>query len=418
MKLFTAYNRINLISTVIIFLLASTAFYFLLRYVLVEQVDKNLKIEQHEIQTYTAKYQHLPEIMHVKDQEIRYTPVSGPPQKHFFRTVKPAVTPGHDDDEYRELVFNIFADGQWHEVVVGKSMEGTDDMTESIITITLSTLLLILITSLAINRIMIRRLWKPFYNTLSVMGSFEIGKMQEPVFAATQIDEFTFMNDILRDATARAREEYLSLKEFTENASHELQTPLAIIQSKLDILIQDEQLTEPQSRLLQSAYEALQKMTRLNQSLLLLTKIKNRQYSEQSAVDLPQKLAEKITQCEELAKGKNISFTKDIQGKVTLLMNPLLVDILLNNLFSNAIKYAPAGGTITVRAREGLLEMSNTGHGMALDPQQLFRRFGKPGPAMTGIGLGLAIIKQISDISGITVQYHFTDGAHVFSFTW
>ena len=109
MKLFSAYNRVNLISTVIIFLLASTAFYFLLRYVLIDQVDENLKIEQREIQTYLDKYHRLPEIIVVKDQEIRYKAVAGPGGKRFFRTVKPEDIPQNDDNEYREIVFNVLA---------------------------------------------------------------------------------------------------------------------------------------------------------------------------------------------------------------------------------------------------------------------------------------------------------------------
>ena len=416
MKLFSAYNRINLVSTVIIFLLASTAFYFLLRYVLVDQVDENLKIEQREIQTYLDKYHRLPEIIAVKDQEIRYIPVAQRREKRSFRTVKQEDI--HENDDYREIVFSAQAGGQWYDVVVGKSMEGTDDITQSIATITVVTLLLILLTSFVINRIVVRRLWKPFYNTLSVMQHFEIGKMQEPAFPDSRIEEFSFMNNTLRDATARAREEYLFLKEFTENASHELQTPIAIIQSKLDLLIQDEHLSEPQSRVLQSAYQALQKMARLNQSLLLLTKIENGQYAERSAVDMPQRVMEKIVQCEELVKAKNISVQKDIHASPPLFIHPMMADILLNNLFSNAIKYTAAGGTISVSVGPGLFAISNSGNGTPLDPQQMFRRFGKPGPTTDGIGLGLAIVKQIGDMSDVPVRYDFSEGEHRFSLSW
>src|SRR5882757_7357517 len=105
MKLFTAYNRINLISTVVIFLLASTAFYFLLRYVLVDQVDENLKIEQREIQTYIDKYHRLPEVIPVKDQEIKYTAVAQSMGKRKFRTVKLFDAPEKENNYYREILF-------------------------------------------------------------------------------------------------------------------------------------------------------------------------------------------------------------------------------------------------------------------------------------------------------------------------
>jgi signal transduction histidine kinase len=226
------------------------------------------------------------------------------------------------------------------------------------------------------------------------------------------------MNDTLRYTTAKAKEDYHFLKTFTENASHELQTPLAIIQSKLDLLIQDDYLSEPQSLVLQSAYQALQKMSRLNQSLLLLTKIENGQYTERSLIDLPGKTNEKIIQFEELVRAKRISIRKDIHEPLSLLINPSLADILLNNVFSNAIKYTAAGGVIAVTIQPGLFAVSNTGNGGPLDDQQLFRRFGKPGHVSAGVGLGLAIIRQISDISGIPVQYTYENGEHRFAFRW
>jgi signal transduction histidine kinase len=150
----------------------------------------------------------------------------------------------------------------------------------------------------------------------------------------------------------------------------------------------------------------------------LLTKIENGQYAERSAIDLQQRVTEKIIQCEELTKARKISVQKDIQEEVSLFINPLLADILLNNLFSNAIKYTPAGGTLSVSVSPGLFEIGNTGHGTPLDTRQLFRRFGKPGAATEGVGLGLAIIGQISDISHIPVRYSFKEGAHWFSFAW
>ncbi|MBS1566667.1 MAG: hypothetical protein JST39_19945, partial [Bacteroidetes bacterium] len=137
-----------------------------------------------------------------------------------------------------------------------------------------------------------------------------------------------------------------------------------------------------------------------------------------SEIDLAQKLNEKLSQFEELTKGKQLAVQKDLPPTLPLSIHPLLADILLNNLLSNAVKYTPPGGTLTLRGRSGLLEVGNTAEGKALDTQQLFRRFGKPGDNIDGVGLGLAIVKQISDFNDVAVQYHYKDDRHVFAFSW
>ncbi|HMH22486.1 MAG TPA: HAMP domain-containing sensor histidine kinase [Puia sp.] len=414
MKLFTRYSRINLLATVFVFLLSGIAFYFLLQYVLIDQVDEDLKIEQNEIESYVGKYQHLPEVITVKDQRISYLATGKAGGRRAFSTIR--MTDGNKKEKelFRQLNFFIRVDGQWYKATVSKSLEGTDDMLQSIATITFITILLMLIVSLLINRIVLRRLWKPFYDTLTAMRSFELGKKGHPEFQTTGIDEFNVMNDTLRQATEKAYQDYQHLKEFTENASHELQTPLAIIRSKMDVLIQDEHLSEPQSRAVQAAYEAIQRMSRLSQGLLLLTKIENGQYNDVTSIGLSQKIKEKLLQFGEIIESKKISVIKDLDDTVSIPMNPALADILLNNLFSNAIRYNFAGGKINVRVKTGVFEISNTGPDMPLDEQRLFRRFGKTGQTGDGIGLGLAIVQQVAAISGLTAHYLYYDQQHHF----
>jgi len=414
MKLFTRYNRINLIATVTVFLLSGIAFYFLLNYILVDQVDEDLKIEQHEIETYAAKYGRAPEIIKVKDQHIAYTAVNSNGGRKKFSTVRMADDQEKDKDIVRQLIFYTRIGGQWYQVSVSKSLEGTDNLLQSIVTITLVTILLILAISFVINRLVLRKLWQPFYETLAAMRSFDLGKKEQLVFPATGIDEFMVMNETLKQATAKAEQDYLYLREFTENASHELQTPLAIIQSKLDVLIQDEQLTEPQSRAVQAAYEAIQRLSRLNQGLLLLTKIENGQYADTAHINISQKISEKIIQFDEMIASKNITVTKTLDESVNIKMNPVLADILLNNLFSNAIKYNLEGGTIGIIADQGIIEISNSGPAAELDASRIFRRFGKTGQAKDGIGLGLAIVKQAAEVSGLEARYLYEDQRHHF----
>jgi len=414
MKLFTRYNRINLFATVTIFLLSGIAFYFLLRFILIDQVDDDLKIEQHEIESYAGKYQRLPEIISVKDQHISYTAVISDGGKKKFSTVKIKDNTDRHPELNRQLVFYIFTGNQWYQVAVSKSLEATDEMTQSIVSISLLTILLILAVSFLINRLVLRKLWQPFYDSLAAMRQFELGKNKQPDFPSTAIDEFALMNETLKQATIKADQDYQYLKEFTENASHELQTPLAIIQSKLDVLIQDEQLSEPQSRAVQSAYEAIQRLSRLNQGLLLLTKIENGQFADTTPIPVSQKITEKLLQFDEMIKLKNIQVSTALDPTVTIKMNPVLADIVLNNLFSNAIKYNVAGGKIDIIADVGVLEISNSGDTAGLDASRLFKRFSKSGQAKEGIGLGLAIVRQAAAVSGLEAKYLFEDQQHHF----
>lgn len=420
MKLLARYNRINLVSTVIIFLLASVAFAFLLRYVLIHQIDEDLKIEQNEITSFLRMHDRLPEIIEVRDQQTKYTAVAQPGNDGIDRITTDKAYNRHEREEelVRQLNFYVKEGAQWYRVTVSKSLEGTDDLIQSIIIITVGTILLILAATFIVNRVVLRKLWQPFYDTLLRVNNFKLGKQEKLEFAKTSIDEFAIMNNTLQQAITKAEEDYVLLKQFTENASHELQTPLAVIRSKLDILIQDEHLTAGQSNAVQSAYDALQKLSRMNQSLLLLTKIENRQFSETAVINIQALVAEKLSQFKELWQSKNITLDASL-AQVPVTFNPTLADILLNNLFSNAIKHNIANGSVNIELKEAHLIICNTGAAKALDSNSLFARFNKPGNAQDSYGLGLSIIKQICEVSGCTINYSFEgSNTHVFSLSW
>ena len=296
MKLFTKYNRINLLTTIIIFVLSATAFYFVIRYILLNQVDNDLMIEEGEIETYALEHKELPEPIPVKGQKISYTLSDKDLKKRQFATDHLAG----EKDSYRILRFKITVKENTYIATVAKSLQSTDDLTMSILLISLATIFVIMAASLIINRVVLKRLWQPFYRSLDILKNFRVDKKQTLDFPSTQIDEFEFMNQTIQKTTNQAQQEYSLLKEFTENASHEMQTPLAIIRSKLDLLIQDENLSEDQSKTMQSAYSAIEKLSRLNQSLLLLAKIENNQYAETTRINLMDKITEKLNAFHEL----------------------------------------------------------------------------------------------------------------------
>jgi signal transduction histidine kinase len=412
MNLFTRYFRINLLATVLIFVLASIAFYFLLWFVSIGQVDEDLKIEQREIETYVTKYNRPPEPVSVKDQNISFEISTIQKTYRNFSTIQ---SPHKDErEDFRQISFTLPVNNQWLLFKVSKSLEGTENLNRSIILISLITIIAILLVSLLINRWQLRRLWKPFYSTLADVEKFRLGEKPQPNFGHSNINEFNLLNNTIKQFIQEAEKEYFLLKEFTENASHELQTPLAIVRSTLDVMIQDEKLSEAQSNSLQTAYSAIQKMARLNQSLLLLNKIENRQFSDVNTLDFKTLVEQKMSDWQELWQGRNLNITSSLESTLVS-MNEQLAEIMLNNLFSNAARHASEGGSIKIQLAGNIFEISNSASNGPLDPEKLFKRFSKGGQATDQHGLGLSIIKQITEVSGKELSYHYSEGRHLFS---
>jgi signal transduction histidine kinase len=384
-----------------------------IRYILIDQVDNDLRIEEREIETYVNEHGVLPEPIPVKDQQISYALSDQEFKKRRFSTEHLAG----EKDFFRVLQFGITAKGNTYIATVAKSLKSTDDLTRSILLISLATILLILVTSLVINRVLLKKLWQPFYSSLDILKNFRVDKSQSLNFPSTQIDEFAFMNQTIQRTTNQAQQEYSFLKEFTENASHEMQTPLAIIRSKLDLLIQDENLSEEQSKTTQSAYGAIEKLSRLNQSLLLLAKIENNQYAETSNINLKDKITEKLAAFHELWQNQDISVTTSLEDS-KLNLNTELADILLNNLFSNATRHNFSNGFIKVDLKEKELIISNSSNEKELNSKKMFLRFFRQDKKSQYNGLGLSIIKQICDVSGLSIRYLFSGNEHLFILTW
>lgn len=174
MKLFTQYLRVNLMVTLLIFVLASLAFYFLLWYVSIRQVDEDLKIEQREIQSYIKKYNRPPEPIDVKDQSVSFE-VS--PITKAYRKFSTVPSPNKiQSEDFRQIIFTVLVNGKWYIFKVSKSLEAVENLNRSIILISLVTIITILLVSLLINRWQLRRLWKPFYTTLDNIDKFRLGE--------------------------------------------------------------------------------------------------------------------------------------------------------------------------------------------------------------------------------------------------
>jgi signal transduction histidine kinase len=202
------------------------------------------------------------------------------------------------------------------------------------------------------------------------------------------------------------------MKQFTENASHEMMTPLAVVTTKLDTLIQDETLSAEQLAQITDIYSSINKSSRLNQSLLLLAKLENKLITDDEKIDLEVILREKMLQFQELVQAKELSLSCDLKPSQTI-ASKYLIDILLNNLFSNAIRHNNNGGNIIIELNGDLLLIKNTGADHALNGQLIFDRFRK-GKESQGTGLGLTLVKNICQHYGYRIQYQYDSPWHTF----
>jgi signal transduction histidine kinase len=388
-----------------------------LNFILIAEVDEVMSHRKTRMENFARRTGNLPVLDHMGEVKVRYDLVKQPIKGVHSSFVNLFDSAENKMSPFRKVAFTLPAHGQIYQVTLVRPLAGTRDLAITIVLVTLSTILLVLITSIVVNRVLLRRLWQPFYSTIEAMRSFKLGKVKEVKLPPTTTEEFVFLNENLTDTIQRAQHDYQLLKEFTENASHELQTPLALIRSKLDLFIQREDLSEAQSEELKEIYVAVKKLSRLSGSLLLLTKIENQQFEQVSSINLKKKVEEKIQQFQELWKNYEVSVQCDL-NEADITANPDLTDILLNNLLSNASRHNTEGGTINIHLQENQFTVSNTGPAKALDSTRIFRRFYKEASHSHHNGLGLSIIKQICEQSHIEINYFFKNDKHSFQLKW
>jgi signal transduction histidine kinase len=410
MKLLSKYSRVHVITACTILLISSFAYYFIIRTILLTQIDKDLKVEEQEILDYVAANHALPHASDYKHQQIRFRKIKD--SVAFRETINTIEYDAklNEYEPYRRLSFPIKITNETYEASVYKSQVETEDLLQLIMLITAVLFIVLLSLIFVINRFVLGKLWQPFFITLSELKKFDLHNKQSLMLPESSIEEFEELNRSVTHMTDNVSKEFEILKAFTDNASHEMQTPLAIIRSKLDLLIQS--AYETQVEQLQAIYDATGRLTKLNQTLLLLAKIDNNQYDKPEFVNLKALVEIKFQQFDELIKGKGIVPKYDLHD-VSLSINKDLIDILLNNLLSNAIRHNYEGGSIECILTSSMLSITNTGPALTFDRTNIFDRF-KKGSHSDGSGLGLAVVKQICDVNNLKVKYQYLNKKHIF----
>ena len=411
MTLINKATRSFLLACVLASAVGGVGCFFLLKKIMDSEATDQLLHEKAQVENYVAQTGTLPKRWFSISDSLWAFRIHPPVPMVMSDTV--LYSPVNQEYlAYRQLSFGIGTLNGYYQINIRKAMYEVQDLTQALLLAFSALTLLLMGLLFFINDRLSRSLWKPFYQTLDTLRNFQLSQKEPVRFRPTTISEFQTLQANLKQLTNQLRRDYQSLKMFTENASHELQTPLAVINSNLEMLIQAPNLTEEQIERIGLLIETVGNLSKMNQTLVLLTKIENRQFAEEKEINISELLLEKINLWEGLIRDKDIVLTTEIAPQIWVKMNPYLADVLLNNLLGNALKHNVSAGRIRVLLTSGKLEIQNTGEPPKVPVDRLWERFSKGSARSDSVGLGLALVKQIADNYGFKVSYDFREGLH------
>lgn len=414
MKLSSHYSKASFIVTITVLIAGAVIYFFAISYISRDQLDRDLTEEFDEVLEYVELHHQLPvdtDADFDKEQTV-ITKTSHQLDKPYFFDAVYHTPNRHKQEEGRAVTGVIKLNGQNYQVDITVSAESTQYLVQIIAMITLALTIVLLLILFLTNRYVLNGLWKPFYVLLNQLKAFNVAESNQYQPMDNKVDEFCELDNAIHVMSGRVKNDFQHLKTFTENASHEMMTPLAVITSKLDTFIQDDTLRKDQYDQITDIYAATNKLSRLNQSLLLLVKIENELINDAELLNLDVLIAEKIRQFQELSLAKEIQVTFDLEAR-NIMASKYLMDILFNNLLSNAIRHNISQGKLNILLSKNRLLIQNTGFEKALDASAIFERFQK-GNKSEGTGLGLTIVKNICGLYNWQIDYSFDGYWHTF----
>ncbi len=414
MKLLTRTSLSYILISVVVFIISGLVFFNLLHTIFKRQLDATLTEEKMLVEQTINYSDSVPDFRLVFGHMIDVTILNAPQQKKSY--IKDTLM--YDSDlgsfaSFRHLFTeNTSIKQKGYTINIYKPLRDSENLIADIVISLALVFISLLLLLVIVNYFITRRIWIPFYRILHNLSIYEINQAKPLELAGSEIYEFKLLMTALEKMSKKIQFDYMNLKEFNENAAHELQTPLAIIKSKLELLIQKENLDENQLQLISGIFEATTRMSKLNQGLLLISKIENNQFNQTENINLAQILDKTIEHFEEMIDHRGITVSKVYQNHVTLMMNPILAEIFITNLVSNAIRHNILNGRIDLIVKHDSLTITNTGQLLKTDPGELFQRFRKSESSNDSVGLGLSIVQKIAGLYQMKVVYQHHEGLH------
>ncbi|MGV9011814.1 MAG: sensor histidine kinase [Flavobacteriales bacterium] len=302
------------------------------------------------------------------------------------------------------------ADGSAAILTIGRSQLETDDLVMGIAASIAAVLVLFALSTLVLFRWLSTRLWRPFHANLRAMERFRPDG-PSPLLADSNVDEFAGMSHALGGMMANMQRDFTAQKRFTEQAAHELRTPLSILRGRLDQLIQNPSMGEREAETIQGMYMASERMGRTISDMLLLAKVGDGVFPPQK-VDWSRIFREELAFLKDLIAQEKLSVELMEEGHCHIQLDPMLAQLLVSNLLRNAVQHNVTGGSLSVVLAQESITVRNTGPALSVEPASLFDRFAKGDPSSTSPGLGLSMVKEIAERNGMRVAYTAANGKH------
>ncbi|MEI7661807.1 MAG: HAMP domain-containing sensor histidine kinase [Bacteroidota bacterium] len=415
MKLLTRTSRSYLIISVIVFIISGLIFFHLLHDIFEKQIDDTL-FEEKLLIVQTINYaDSVPDFRSVFGHMIDITILNTPRHKNEY--IRDTLM--YDSDQgsfagFRHLfVENTSIDNKGYTINIYKPLRESEKLIAEIVIAVALVFIFLLFLLVWVNYFIARRVWIPFYRTINSLTQYEINQDKPLILARTDIHEFNLLNQTLEKMSKKIRQDYINLKEFNENAAHELLTPIAIIKSKLELLIQREDLDEQQLKLISAVFDATSRMSKLNQGLLLISKIENNQFYQTEEINIASVVDKTIEHFQEMIDHRGIVLSKKYFHQTIVNMNRTLAEILITNLISNAIRHNITSGTIEIILLPDSFSVANTGQPLKTDPSNLFERFKKSENNPDSVGLGLSIVQKIANLYQMKITYTCLSEIHI-----
>jgi len=399
MKFLTKINRTNFILLSTILIVISIAGYFLLKAIIISESKENLVNKEYLVVQQIRETGNLPDLYPL----VEVYPVSKstlPKPTYTIIYIKNEL-----EDEYEpflEYANELNINGKLYIIKLRQSTLEDEDL----ILILGVSLFILMLTALGISMLTNRKLnktvWKDFETNLKIIENYNFTENTILALTYSNIEEFDRLNRVVKKLTEKLKNDYNLMKEFTENASHEIQTPLSVMLLNLEELLQQD-LSEASFHLVANTIRSVKQLSTLNRNLILLTKIENNQFSEQTTIILNGVIRKVLSEYTPLMEAKNIRLQVEEKSNFMVAMHEQLAEILVGNLISNAIHHNQPEGTIDIHISESEITICNTGASNNLNDKNIFDRFTKGNSK--SYGLGLALVKNICQTHHLSIRY-------------
>jgi len=403
MRLIKRTYLITFLWLIPVLLIGSIFSFYMIKYIVYEEADEHLTYKMERLVEYHSNHSDLPEFHNVTDiiEGLRF-------DEPVFKDTLILEQRDNEMIPHRDLYFTINHEGADFTIVLRQILPGNDDIIEGALLMMLGLFLLISSFMFLMVNIISGKLWKPFYQTLDILSKY---KITEPAtdFSISGIDEFNTLNRTINELLKKISNDYQRTKEFNENASHELQTHLAIIRLNAEKILNAPQTDQNSTKNLKTIINAVAKLSSAQKSLLLLSKIGNLEYNKNINLNLEDVVENSLSLFHEAISLRGIKLNISTR-ECNLFIDNGLADIMVNNLLKNAVKHNIENGFISINLTPTDFTLENTGMAFQGDPGTLFERF-KIGTS-GNLGLGLAIVKQICEVNNYNISYNVKGNVH------